>query len=296
MRNKNCPQIKILLHQLLAKQDMIAVELDELSLTNFERSNVDKVYDTFQETSNLINKIKELMPFRDLIETEKAKLDEFFGFSIDVPNPPAEITKDMVEAWQKQQFELHYLPNVKMSNDREFPGWTKKPNNLFYDSVNFGSLSIDSDEVKSGWVLIDGRQKPYGQNFNAHSYENDCFKDALAKLEKSGQIKTKNTGSRYDISFDELKQVEVMTLLAEVLAVSPDNVSLPRAIDFNILGNLHYQDWDNTENREWFSDSLIDDDRHLCGGNSDAGGLSDIRVVDSNFRDKMLGFRLMVRF
>ncbi|MEI8360928.1 MAG: hypothetical protein WCG01_02275 [bacterium] len=288
----NCPQLKKQLFLLKAKENTIAVELEELNLTNFKESKVSEVYAIFNDALELINEINEKLHFRELIKSEKQKLEAFFGMPIEVPKLPEEITVKQAEKWKEQGFELHYLPEIEMSQDKDYPGWRERPKKWFYDCMLDGKISITSDELKSGWVLIDGRQKPSQKM----QYENDILAESLALLRQDGVIDDfEKKDSRFGIIAKELEKIEVRETLASVLKVQADKMTLPRAIDFNVLGNIHHQEWGTTTNYEWFSD-IYDGGYRLYGGISVDGGLSHVNYYPESRRDNTMGFRPMVRF
>ncbi len=48
--------------------------------------------------------------FRELLDREKEKIQEFFGEEIEVAPLPGEITPERYQEWKEKGFELHYLP------------------------------------------------------------------------------------------------------------------------------------------------------------------------------------------
>src|SRR3989344_6020734 len=235
--------------------------------------------------------------FSDLINRERNKLREFFGYDIEVPNLPDEITPEKCEQWKELGFELHYLPDEDLTKGRDLPGWKKKPGELFFNQISDGKLFPDSTKLAGSWVLIDSRAKPQYDN-GEQSYENDDqIGDALGKLRQQGLIENyKETDSRFNISWDELNKTEVKEALAKILDIDPQNLRLPRVIEWNYLGNAFYERWGETSTWEWFEDEYDKGQRRLLGGISDYGGLSGVDWGAPGGRDFNLGFRPLVVF
>jgi len=235
--------------------------------------------------------------FSDLINRERNKLREFFGYDIEVPNLPDEITPEKCEQWKELGFELHYLPDEDLTKGRDLPGWKKKPGELFFNQISDGKLFPDSTKLAGSWVLIDSRAKPQYDN-GEQSYENDDqIGDALGKLRQQGLIENyKETGSRFNISWDELNKTEMKEALAEILNTDPQNLRLPRAVEWNYLGNAFYESRGETNTYEWFEDEYDKGQGRLRGGSSGNGGLSNVRWGGPGGRGVVLGFRPLVVF
>ncbi|TAK95416.1 hypothetical protein EPO05_04320 [Patescibacteria group bacterium] len=242
------------------------------------------------------------LEFRQLIAKEQTTLSQFFGQSVDVPESPKAVTRELFKFWESIGFELHYLPQAEMTLDKNFPGWLKKPGKWFYDQIQGNNIAKDSATLKGEWVLVDGRPKPTYQNGD-QMYANDPLSPILTKLRKKKSLLKserdiedyRHKGSRFNVSNDELQSAPVKTALAELLRTTPGDLSLPRAIEWNVLGNLHHPEWGDTTTWEWFQDERKGGGR-LSGGRSDVGGLSVVSSNSSGYRDGYLGFRPLVRF
>ena len=131
-------------------------------------------------------------------------------------------------------------------------------------------------------------------------YGKDIFATALEELRKAGDIQDyKHKKSRANLSHDELAQAKVRKAFAKALGVDKitgAQVRLPRAIEWNVIGNMHHEDWGNTDAYEWFEDSYQAGRGRLFGGDSDDGGLSGVRWGNPGYRSGGLGFRFLVRF
>jgi len=235
--------------------------------------------------------------FTDLVGRESEKLREFFGYNIEVPPLPDEITPEKYEQWKELGFELHYLPEEDLTKGRDLPGWKKKPNEWFFNQISEGKLSPDSTKLAGSWILIDNRAKPQYDD-GEQIYENDDqIGSALGKLRQQGLIENyKKTNSRFNISWDELNKTEVKEALAEILNIDPQNLRLPRAVEWNYLGNAFYERWGETNTWEWFEDEYDKGQSRLHGGFSDDGGLSDVSWRSPGVRRGGRGFRPLVVF
>jgi hypothetical protein len=237
-----------------------------------------------------------LAEFRELLEREAEKLREFFGYDIEVPSLPDEITPERYEKWKEMGFELHYLPDEELSEERELPGWKKKPNDWFYDKLKAKEIPDDSARLPAAWVLADTREKPQYEG-GEQMYKDDVLAEALEDLRKSKVITDfEVTGSRFRISWDELHKPEVKKAIAEALDVPEESLRLPRAIEWNYLGNAYHPKWGETDTWEWFEDSYQKGSRRLCGGYSWSGGLSCVDWGAPGVRSDHLGFRPQVVF
>ena len=243
--------------------------------------------------------------FRELIDREKEKLKEFFGEEIEVPPLPSEITPKRYEEWKEKGLELHYLPPVEMKEDSDFPGWEKKPGKRhtphaqwgieFFDAIKNGDLPADAATLSGAWTLIDTRRKPQYNSANQR-YEDDPLGPVLEALRKKNFIADfKVKGSRYDISPEEFEKPEVRAALAEALGIPVEALHLPRAIDYNYIGNAFYPEWGETDTYEWFED-VYKGQHRLYGGDSDGGGLSHVSWIGAASRYASIGFRPLGRF
>jgi hypothetical protein len=238
--------------------------------------------------------------FKELIESERTKLSEFFGKPIDVPPLPSEITPERAAEWKKLGFELHYLPAEDMTEDAPFPGWKKKPKAFFHKGISDGRIEKGAAKLPGTWLLIDGRSKPdYADG--RQMYKDDPLAPALEELRKKGVIGKSDDkpsipiDSRFKLSWAELHAPEMRQKIAEILKTDPDRISLPRAIEWNVIGNIHHPEWGETNTWEWFEESYESSDR-LDGGSSGSGGLSLVVSDDAGNRFGGIGFRPSVRF
>ncbi|MEK7535867.1 MAG: AAA family ATPase [Patescibacteria group bacterium] len=244
--------------------------------------------------------------FVALVEREAENLQKFFGKDIDVPPVPDSITLEQYEKWKEMKFELHYLPAEDMSENANYPGWKKKPGKKFTPNGNGiefmeeaknsqNSLTPDTLQLTGAWVLVDTREKPAYKSGN-QNYKDDKFTQVIKELRKANVIGEKGKkGSRFNITWEELQKPEVKQKLAEILEVNPDQIRLPRAIEWNFLGNAYYQQWGNTDTWEWFEE-VYSGSGHLIGGDSDDGGLSSVDWGNAGSRGGDIGFRPLIVF
>jgi len=241
--------------------------------------------------------------FTALVEREQTKLRAFFGKDVDVPPVPASISPEQYEHWKELHYELHYMPDEEMTEDKKYPGWKKKPTsniNLFTavkDKNN--KLAPDTLKLPGKWVLADTREKPgwINDQTTAQPYHDDgVMEAALGELRAQGVIAgDAKKGARFRISWEEFQKPEVKEKLAEVLGVLAEQIRLPRAIEASFLGNAHYPKWGDTNSYEWFHDTY-QGSRHLIGGYSGSGGLSSVNWDGAGKRVDDIGFRPLIVF
>jgi len=232
----------------------------------------------------------------ELIEQESQKLEAFFGRKIDVPPLPAEITPERMAEWKEKKLELHYLPDIDMSKEQNLKNWIKPNFKNIYESY----LPKDAMKLPGCWVLVDAREKPeYKSGDQNYKDDNNFLGPILEVLRKKGLIlQFKHPQSRFNISPEELEKPEVVAAIAEVCGLKPEQVSTPRMIEFNVLGNIRHPEWGKppSDCGEWFSDKNKAGQRRLVGGYSDDGGLAYVNWHGPDDRLDGVGFRALGRF
>ncbi len=258
------------------------------------QKKVEKALGEAQKEKGLIN--PELLEFRELIDREAESLRNFFGYDIEIPELPEEITAERYEKWKEMGLELHYLPAEEMKKDRELPGWKKKPRDWFYEILEAKEVAADAATLPAAWILVDGRDKPHYED-GKQAYKEDVLAKTLEELRKKKAIGAFEVKcSRFGIAWDELHEPEVKKAIAEALDVPEKYLRLPRAIEWNYLGNAHHPSWGETNSLEWFEDSYMNGRRRLDGGHSGSGGLSNVYWGNPVGRNDALGFRPQVVF
>ncbi len=243
----------------------------------------------------------------DLVKSESEAWRTFLGKDIDVPPVPQELLDAQQKAQEKgiTSLEAHYLPAMKLGTRGgkggkipvkpvDAPGWTTKPNDWFWEQATDGKVDDSAFSLDGNWVLIDKTPKPQYDN-GRQSYESDTLTALMARLRDEDKIEGSSTpASRFSTSWNELDG-KVLPELAHDLGVRDDQVRLPKAIEFNVLGNMHHKEWGETTTWEWFEDKFESDGR-LIGGGSDGGGLARVRWLQPDGRDDGLGFRPLIVF
>lgn len=203
---------------------------------------------------------------RQLISREREAIEKFFGKPIEVPPLSEEITPERYQEWKEKGLELHYLPPIEFKDEDNYPGWKKKLGRRyasagidFFEDIKNGNLSPDSAKLPGSWALI-------------------------------------SEGRFFNVSWDAIHQSRFMEDLAKNLKVKPEQLRLPRAIEWNYLGNAFYPKWDDTDTWEWFEDAYQKGRGRLRGGTSNFGGLSYVNWIESDRLDSSIGFRQLVAF
>lgn len=243
----------------------------------------------------------------ELLGQETEKLKEFFGYNIEVPPLPEEITPERYEKWKEMGFELHYLPDEKLTEERDLPGWKNKLGYSFYGKIKNREISADAMTLPGAWVLADTREK--SQSIG-QAYKDDVLAETINDLRKKGLIQYPDLrGSRFNISFKELHKRKVKRAIAETLDVPEKFLRLPRAIEWNFLSNAYYPQWGCRETREILEDAFTKVHQgyqkvpnSLVGGSAQHYG--DGSAVDyytvhnyyTNYHGDFLGFRPLVVF
>lgn len=235
-----------------------------------------------------------------LIAKEKEAWKNFLGYEIEVPAPPQEL----FAAWQRAEeqglniFEAHFLPPIEFKQDSDYPGWKVKPSQLYWDWIQKGMVAVDSAKLGPFWILVDSSPKP-DYDDGQQMYPNDPLAKMIAELRLKGKIASPRgipQDSRFGLSWEEIAK-EVNPQIARDLGVSPDQVRLPNAIEFNVLDNLHYRQWGTTNTLEWLNDRF-GNNGHLFGGNANSEnvGFAYVHFASPNDHHNGRGFRPLVVF
>ncbi len=220
---------------------------------------------------------------------------------IEIPHPPQDLLDVQTRLAEKgiSVFESHFLPDVTLEEDSKFPGWQVRPEAWFFRSIKEGKIPQDAKKLPGMWVLIDGSPKP-NYDEGKQQYTNDPFAPILAQLREEGEIKVPNhvkhvpRTSRFGVSLDEVES-HVVPAAAEILGVDKERIRVPKEIEFNVIGNLHHQEWGQTNTWEWLYD-IFGGGGRLIGGDSGLGGLAGVRDGWPGDHGDGIGFRLLVEF
>ncbi len=247
-------------------------------------------------------------------DSERKRLLEFFGQAHDVPPVPEAITKETLDFWKGNGFELRYWPRVRMAENADFPGWKRKPgkrNNPeghgieFYDELekiknlpenlaNPNLAGLEPDELPGRWTLADSRLKPnYATGDQA--YGNDGFVQNVLRSLPPGVLNPEASAClRNGIHPSVFSRPEFWDAFKTALrldGVEGAAVRLPRAIEANAMGQG--PGWHDTDTYEWCEETYGPGGR-LLSGNSVDGGASSLYWYA--FPDDSVGFRPLVIF
>ena len=202
--------------------------------------------------------------------------------------------------WRDFGLEPHFLPAVKMSQNRSFPGWKVKPENWFYEEVSRGKILENPLQLggEGGQVVLaDIRCKPSHSN-GCQIWEKDsCLGDIIFKLREDRKIsdyKIKN--SRFGVSALEVEN-NIVPALARKLGLMARQVRSERAIEFNVLSQM-LSDTPRVKDGEtntwvWFADHFKSDGGRFFGGSSEYDGLADVSQSETDYHWR-ISFRLLV--
>lgn len=235
----------------------------------------------------------------ELVRKERDAWQRFFGKEIDVPNHPEELIKTLERLSELGilGFEAHYLPKVSFAKDDEFPGWKVKPDEWFWNEA-----SIKAKSLSGNWVLNDGRPKPKTvMEYYEQMYKNDFLAPLIERLSQEGRVKHFQPkyrdyylpdGSIFSISWEEIHWA-VLPELKRMIGVPHNQLRLPKAIEFNVLGNIHHPEWGEVFPQWWFEDEYAVEGHLIRGG---SGGLARIDYAPYEYQSDTLGFWPLVEF
>ncbi len=255
-------------------------------------------------------------PWQEAI-MEKSRIwqKKFFGKTIEnVPPLPGAATPERIKHWEALKFELRYLPNVTMHEDKAYPGWKKKPGKRhangngieFFDEVNNieqlaenkGNSNLDGlspTDLPGCWVLADMRPKPNYKDGNQSYADDGAIQKILERLARNNILNTEAKDGRRNIirssTFDKPEFWEEFRKLLDLEGIDSATVRLPRLIEQNVMGQS--PNWDGTSTHEW-SEEYQSSGYRLLSGHSDFGGASFVFWDDSAHDD--VGFRPLVVF
>jgi hypothetical protein len=258
--------------------------------------------------------------FADIIAREREALIGFFAYDINVPPLPREVTDRRYRHWKEHGFVLHYLPHVTTTSVTKTPKWKKaiarEPGFLeeLFGSRNRGMnllreredlhLYSDALTLPGAWVVVDTRQKPPWRDDCQTFIDDGLIGATLSALRRQEKLPAHAHAqeSRFGISWSELHDQDVRQAIAQVLEVDAAMVRLPHAIEWNLLSNLWYPHWGDTDTDEWYEDEYRNGGRpngrmwKLYGGDSRNGGLTYVDCAPCDEHNDRRCFRPLITF
>jgi len=183
-----------------------------------------------------------------------------------------------------------------MAQETKLKNWIKPD----FQYITESDLPKDAMKLPGCWVLADAREKPeYTDGNQMYKDDEDFLGPVLEGLRSEGLIgQFKHSQSRFNISPKEMEIPEVIAAIAEACGLEPEQISVPRMIEFNILGNIHHPEWGKPPSNcgEWFSDKYAANQGRLFAGFSDFGGFAGVNWRNAVSRYDNAGFRFLGRF
>ncbi len=244
---------------------------------------------------------------KDMVIREGVLLQAFFGQEFDLMLFVETLRfygRKRINIWRKLGMEPHFLPEVLMSVDVNYPGWKIKPESWFYKMSDQGklfllqsdgSLAVSNPAYQLGGitVLIDTRCKPAYNNGQQMYADDKLLGSIIEDLRKRQKIKDYSArNSRFNISGNECEVIK--PVLAGKLGLKAEQVRLEKEIETNVIPQL-YTDMPRTKDgttntSEWREEFFEGRDGRLRGGHSDNGGLANVGYNGADYRWDNLGF------
>ncbi|MHB8169279.1 MAG: hypothetical protein ACYDET_06480 [Thermoleophilia bacterium] len=226
-----------------------------------------------------------------IVEAEGKYLEAFFGKAIDIV--PLQKTlqyygEERIANWKRLDLEVHFLPQISLYQEVNFPGWKIKPEDWFWEKLKGGKLYLRSREGElevakaanlSGIVaLIDIRQKPpYRGGQQMFLNDDSLLGSVLSKLRKQGKIATHKgpLSSRFSVSADEW-ETHIRPTYAAKMGFDSSRVRLEKVIEVNTIPQI-YQDLPRANDGQtdtWiWCEEHTEDLCRLSAASVDRGGL-----------------------
>ena len=197
-------------------------------------------------------------------------------------------------------FQPVYYKDVVFTADSNWLGKGIKPNDFFWRSIKDGYLAGDAAALNEGWALFESVQRPK-YRVGKQMYGRDERMGSILKTgRKEGKIHVPDwckhvpDTSRAGVSADEVDNF-VIPEVAKVLRDEATDWGVPRAIEFNMAGNLYLPKLGDTNTWELFGDKF-GHGRRLIGGYSVDSGLAFVGCNTSGNHLDNVGFRLQRKF
>jgi len=188
--------------------------------------------------------------WRKYVAKEQSILTKFFGKNFDLPLFEEVLQKIGVEQttrWKHRGFEIHFLPDVSMSQDKEYPGWKEKPEDWYYHQVAEGKIfrqdsgnqlnPVKQVKLNGEVVLVDIRSKPGYSGGKQMFFQDTLVGGVILNLREKNKIAKCECGdqtSRFDVSAIEWQE-HIKLALAEDLVIRTEKQILGYGTK-NILG------------------------------------------------------------
>ncbi len=196
------------------------------------------------------------MTIESVLQNETKLHRAFFGEEFDLSEFEATLQKygeEKVRSWNALGLEPHFLPEITMSREAEFPGWKVKPEEWFYLKVNEGKIlrqrsdgelqaDLKAFALEGVTVLVDTRLKP------THAEDKQMWADdhlflgpIMERLRLEKRISGNYYGlqsSRFDVSIDEWES-DIRPAVAAFLGFERSQIRLERAIEMNVIPQLY---------------------------------------------------------
>ena len=196
------------------------------------------------------------MTIERILENEVKLHRIFFGEKFDLTEFEATLQKygeDKVRRWNALGLEPHFLPEITMSRETEFPGWKVKPDEWLYLKVKEGKilrqrfdgeLQVDHNAfaLEGVTVLVDTRLKPTHKEDKQMWADDHLFLGPIMERLRDEKRITENyyglQSSRFDVSIDEWAH-EIRPAVADFLGLGCSQIRLERAIEMNVIPQLY---------------------------------------------------------
>lgn len=273
----------------------MSADLERL-VREFRKAGHPDIADGVKSWANIAAQRKDLPKSFSPVETpaetpQTFSKDQLILSETQIPQEVSEVL-DRAKDAGITSLEPYHLSGVTLAQDSQVEGWNKRPEPRFWERIANGEIA--PAKLPDAWVLVDKTERP-GYKDGKQLHENDPFGSLLKRLRREKKVETIKgipETSRFGLSHDELTKV-VLPEIATLLGVDASQVRLPKAIEFNVIGNSKHPEWGNTNTWEWFADGF-GVSRRLFGGGSGDGGLTLVPHLWSDNHYVNVAFRPLV--
>ncbi len=241
----------------------------------------------------------------EILHTNEVKAwTEFFGYDVKIPSPPKQLFDVLNTARKKgiTSFEPHYIPKLKLTKNTDYPGWQAKPRDEFWQNMAFLSKAQSPESVSLSfggiWVLVDTTKKGDNENGNP-AYIDEQLSIPFTDPNQAKAAKVPFGTSRFYKTRNAIYTNE-LPALAKFFRIGKDMVRLPKALEYNVLGNAFYPEWGDGDFEERFDEefgnlNLFGSAGRNPDGPFSPGGLTVIQLGPDK-ETSYIGFRPMIVF